>query len=233
MKTNEKILSNIKLILKIVIPIILLTIIITKYDTLKNLDVRSLVSGTQSIIVAFFIIMGIYAAKSVLFVIPAMLIYTSIGMMFPTPKAIFINICGIFIEVILTYFLGLFLGGDYVKNLLSKNKGGKKILEYNIENRFFPLLIVRALPIFPIDFLSLFLGSMKSNILTYSITSVVGIAPRVILFTILGASIYDYIPTEIIIKAIICIIPIVAVVLVVRQILQKTKKIKDTESQSQ
>lgn len=230
MNISEKTKSNIKLTFKIIIPVILLAVVITNYDTLKNLDVRELVSGTSNIAIAFAIVIGIYCAKSVLFVIPAMLIYTSVGMVFETWQAIIINIIGIFAEVLLTYLLGMFLGGDYVKKLLSKNKGGQKILETNIENKFFPLLVIRALPVFPIDFMSLFLGSMKSNIFTYLIVSVVGIAPRVILFTILGEGIYDYIPTELIVKIVICIIPIVAIALIIKHFLSKNKLNKGEKS---
>ena len=212
---NEKTKATLKLISKIAVLLLILTLVIFNYDKLKNIDIRQMTIG-KSLTLSAFIILGVYAVKSVLFVIPAMLLYTSVGVAFPSLYAVLINIAGICLEVTLTYFLGRFLGDESVRRLLQKNRGGRKILEKQIENKFPALLIVRALPIFPIDFLSLFLGSIKSNVLVYFIASVIGIAPRVILFTLLGEGIYDYIPTEIIIKVIIIILPAAAVAFLVK-----------------
>ena len=79
--------------------------------------------------IAVLTIWGVYLVKSVLFILPASLIYISIGMAFPTPTACLISLIGIILEVTVTYFLGVFLGGDYVEKLLRKSKGGQKILE--------------------------------------------------------------------------------------------------------
>ena len=212
---NEKTKATLKLISKIAVLLLILTLVIFNYDKLKNIDIRQMTIG-KSLTLSAFIILGVYAVKSVLFVIPAMLLYTSVGVAFPSLYAVLINIAGICLEVTLTYFLGRFLGDESVRRLLQKNRGGRKILEKQIENKFPALLIVRALPIFPIDFLSLFLGSIKSNILVYFLASVIGIAPRVILFTLLGEGIYDYIPTEIIIKVIIILLPAAAVAFLVK-----------------
>ena len=219
---NEKTKARLKLAAKIAVLLIILTLIIINYDKLKNIDIRQMTAG-KSLTLSAFIILGVYAVKSVLFVIPAMLLYTSVGVAFPPLYAVLINITGICLEVTITYFIGRFLGDEYVRNLLQKNKGGQKILEKQIENRFPALLIIRALPVFPIDFLSLFLGSIKSNLLVYFLASVIGIAPRVILFTLLGEGIYDYIPMDIIIKAVIIIIPLAVIAFLIRYFINKKK----------
>ena len=219
---NEKTKARLKLAAKIAVLLIILTLIIINYDKLKNIDIRQMTAG-KSLTLSAFIILGVYAVKSVLFVIPAMLLYTSVGVAFPPLYAVLINIAGICLEVTITYFLGRFLGDEYVRNLLQKNKGGQKILEKQIENKFPALFIIRALPVFPIDFLSLFLGSIKSNILVYFLASVIGIAPRVILFTLLGEGIYDYIPMDIIVKAVIIIIPLAVIAFLIKYFINKKK----------
>ena len=192
---SEKTKSALKAAAKIAVLLAIIIFVVLNYDKLKNIDIRALVEG-RSLLLAFFIILGVYLLKSVLFVIPAMLVYTSVGMAFSPAYAVAVNLAGIALEVMLTYYLGRFLGREYVSKLLQKSSGGRKILEKKIENRFLPLLIVRALPVFPIDFLSLFLGSMGSSVPTYFFASFIGIAPRVILFTLLGEGIYDYIPMD-------------------------------------
>ena len=71
--------------------------------------------------------------------------------------------------------------------------------------------LVRLLPVFPIDFVSLFLGATKLPFWKYALISIGGIMPRVILFTILGDGIYDYIPMDKIVLIIVCCIPAVII----------------------
>ena len=112
---------------------------------------------------------------------------------------------------------------DYVNKLLEKSKGGRKILETEFNNNFPALLGIRALPIFPIDFVSLFWGASKCNFVKYFFASVIGIMPRVILFTILGDGIYDYIPIHLIVKIIIFAIPIGVSVYLIRYFIRMKK----------
>ena len=196
---------------------------VINYEKLKNIDVRALVEASTGMIAAIGTIFGIYIVKSVLFIIPASLIYISVGMAFTPWQAILINLFGIVIEVSVTYVLGLFLGGDYVNRLLSKSKGGQKILDLEISSRFSVLLGIRALPVFPIDFVSLFWGAAKCPFIKYFLASVIGIMPRVILFTILGDGIYDYIPIHLIIKIVIFAIPVGVVIYLTRHFLKMKK----------
>lgn len=59
-----------------------------------------------------------------LFIISASMIYISVGMAFPTPSAIAINLAGIALEITATYLLGWFLGGEYVEKRLKGSKAG-------------------------------------------------------------------------------------------------------------
>lgn len=197
---------------------------VVNYEKLKNIDVRALVEASTGMIAAIGTIFGIYIVKSVLFIIPASLIYISVGMAFAPWQAILINFIGIVIEVSVTYVLGLFLGGDYVNKLLSKSKGGQKILDLEISNRFSVLLGIRVLPVFPIDFVSLFWGAAKCPFIKYFLASIIGIMPRVILFTILGDGIYDYIPIHLIIKIVIFAIPVGVVIYLTRHFLKMKKE---------
>lgn len=213
-------------LIRAAVAMIIFVIAVIEYDNLKNIDVRAIVEGSSSMLIAVLTIWGVYLVKSVLFIIPASLIYISIGMAFPTPAACLISLVGIILEVTATYFLGLFLGGEYVNKLLAKSKGGRKILEKKLNDNFPALLGIRALPVFPIDFVSLFWGASKCKFPRYFIASVVGIMPRVILFTILGDGIYDYIPIHLIIKIVIICIPVGTVIYLVRHFI-KMKDIKN------
>ena len=89
---------------------------------------------------------------------------------------------------------------------------------------------MRALPVFPIDLLSLFYGASGCAYPKYAGLSVLGIAPRVILFTIIGDQAFAWIPTDKIILAVIICIPIgVAAYLVKKFVLDPKKAAKQEE----
>ncbi len=220
---NEKTKKNLSLIAKISVFAVIMAVIILNYDRLKNLDVRAIVEAAPSIYSAVAIVLGIFLVKSVTFVIPASLIYISVGMAFSSVQATVISFFGISIEIIATYVLGRFLGGDAVNKLLSKSKSGEKLLEKNVQDKFGVLFLMRFSGL-PIDFTSLFLGASRCNVFKYYFASMLGIMPRVILFTLLGDGIYDLIPMEILIKIIICIIPVIAVVFIIRHFALKKKE---------
>lgn len=221
---NSRTKSTLMALLRVAVAMTIFVLAVIYYDELKNIDVRAIVEGSSSVAFAVATIWGIYLVKAVLFIIPASLIYISIGMAFSPVTACLISLVGIILEVTATYFLGRFLGGDYVEKLLMKSKGGKKILEMKLNDNFPALLGIRALPVFPIDFVSLFWGASKCKFPRYFIASVVGIMPRVVLFTILGDGIYDYIPIHLIIKIVICAIPVGCVIYLIKHFIKIKKE---------
>lgn len=210
-------------LLRVAVAMTIFVVAVINYEQLKNIDVRALVDASASLAIALATIWGVYLVKSVLFIIPAMLIYVSIGMAFPPVTACLISLVGIILEVTVTYFLGIFLGGPYVNKLLSKTKPGKKVLEMKLNENFPTLLVIRALPVFPIDFVSLFWGASRCGFIKYFFASVIGIMPRVVLFTIIGDSIYEIFPMQKIVTVIIIAIPIGCVAYLIRHFVKLKK----------
>ena len=217
---NPKLKSTLLALLRATVAMIIFVVAVINYEKLKNIDVRALVEASSTLVAAIATIWGVYLVKSVLFIIPASLIYISTGMAFDVLPACLVSLVGIVIEVTVTYFLGLFLGGDYVNKLLAKSKGGQKILDMKFNDNFPAFLVIRALPVFPIDFVSLFWGASRAKFPRYFFASVIGIMPRVILFTILGDGIYDYIPIHLIIKIVIFAIPVGVAVYLIRHFIR-------------
>ena len=220
---NTKTKSTLMALLRVAVAMTIFVVAVINYEQLKNIDVRALVDASASLAIALATIWGVYLVKSVLFIIPAMLIYVSIGMAFPPVTACLISLVGIILEVTVTYFLGIFLGGPYVNKLLSKTKPGKKVLEMKLNENFPTLLVIRALPVFPIDFVSLFWGASRCGFIKYFFASVIGIMPRVVLFTIIGDSIYEIFPMQKIVTVIIIAIPIGCVAYLIRHFVKLKK----------
>lgn len=213
------------IILRAAVAMILFVIAIVNYDKLSGLDVEALLSQFDKTGIIVAVVLGLYFVKGLIFVLPASVIYVAVGVILDTWLAIGVNVVGIIIEILAAYFLGRFLGKDYVHRLLSKKEAGRKILATNFQDKKWLIFVTRLLPVFPIDFLSLFFGATKSNGLMHFILSVAGLAPRVILFTIIGDNLFKWIPMDKLIFIIICCIPVGVIVYLVKKfVLDKKKK---------
>ena len=208
---------------RIAVAVILFTVAVSNYNKLTHLDVRGVVAAASSFGVAVTAVLGIYLLKSVLFVVPASIIYIYTGMAFDLPAALAINLAGIAIEVTVTFWLGRFLGSGYVEKKLRGKKWAEKLMNTRQKNKLSFLFGVRVLPAFPIDFVSLFLGASGIGFAPYFFVSVLGIMPRVVLFTVLGDGLYDYIPMELLVIVAISSIPVALLVWLVLYFRKKRK----------
>ena len=206
--------------LKIILPIAIFVVVLVRYDTLKNLDVRALIEAAPSVWAAAGIVLGVYAVKAVVFVIPASLVYISVGMAFPTPAAVALNCAGIALEITISYLLGRFLGGEKVDKFLRGKKGYATLEKLKSRGRFAFIFLLRFAS-FPIDFGSLFFGASDFAFPSYFLMSLCGILPRVIVLTILGYGIYELIPMKYILIAVLCAVPIVLIAFAVSAVRKK------------
>ena len=208
---------------RIIVSVFIIALIIWKYEDFQNIDIRAIVDSSKSVFAAVGMIWGVYLLKSVTFVLPASLIYIAVGMCFPAHWAILINAVGIIIEISASYLFGIIMGGPYVKHKLEKNKYGEKILALQEKNKLSAIFIIRVLPVFPIDLVSLLLGAVRMKFLHYFLVSLGGILPRVILFTILGDGIYDYFPMQKIVLVAAVLIPVALIAWIIRYAVKMTK----------
>ncbi len=218
----------VSLVLRVAVAAAILIAVVLNYDRLTNLDIRAIVNSVPGTVAPIAIAIGIFGLKGMVCVIPAMLVYLSVGMAFDVGTALFISICGITLEVTVTYWLGRALGGEYVHKLLSKVKGGDKVLNMKDKGKFSTVFVARFCGI-PIDFSSLLFGSMKLPFLPYMLVSVLGIAPRVIILTLLGDGVYKMLMNDLLPTALMIIVPVAAVVFVVRWLIIRKKKKQQAE----
>lgn len=208
---------------RIVVSVVIIAVIIWKFEEFQNIDVRGIVSASGSLGIAIASILGIYLLKAIVFVVPASLVYIAVGLALPTFIAIPVNIAGILLEVCVTYVLGKLLGGNIVTNKLKKVKYGDKILALHEKNKLSAIFAIRVLPVFPIDIVSLFLGAVKMKFVPYLLISLAGILPRVILFTILGDGLYDYIPMQKLMVIAAVLVPVALIIWIIRYALKSKK----------
>ncbi len=222
------------IILRCVIALILFAVAIIYYDELSTIDVTAIAGVTDKLSMMIILVLGIYVVKALVFVVPASLVYVAVGAIMNPFIAVAVNLFGIFIEVSVTYFLGRFIGKDAVYKLLSKKETGKKLLEKDIQSKASILVSIRAIPAFPIDFVSLLYGASGCSYVKYALLSVIGISWRVILFTVLGDAIFSWIPMDKIILIVICLIPVGVVYYLVKKfVLEPKKKISEKQGDAE
>ncbi|MGP1544269.1 MAG: TVP38/TMEM64 family protein, partial [Candidatus Fimenecus sp.] len=174
-KCNDKKIEVLGTVLRLIILVSLFVLIILNYQKLIYMDIRELLDKFDNRFLAGAVVLLIYATKGFIIIMPAILIYISVGASFSVFAGILINCLGVFIELSTAYFLGRFLGGEYINKSLQKQKYGEKILELSDRKRYLAIFIFRVIPVFPLDFISLFLGSRKINFAKYMIYSFLGI----------------------------------------------------------
>ena len=195
-------------IVRSVLALGLFLIAVLNYKRLSQLDVAALLSFTENVALICVCVLAIYFVKALVFVIPASVVYVAVGAILPTPLAVAVNLLGILIEVSATYALGRFLGRDAVYKLLSKKEIGRKLLEKQPGDKASVLLAIRAVPAFPIDFVSLLYGASGARYPRYALFSVLGVSWRVVLFTIIGDAVFKWIPMDKIVLIAVCLIPV-------------------------
>ncbi|MBR1811923.1 MAG: TVP38/TMEM64 family protein [Clostridia bacterium] len=215
------------------IAMIIFILAILNYDRLSTIDVAKLASVSDNNGIQSAIVLLVYALKSVVFVIPASLVYVAVGGMFSHAWAITLNLTGILIELTLTYFLGKLLGRKTVVTILSKSEKGKKLLKKELGTKPGLIFGIRAVPAFPIDFVSLLYGVSGCGFLKYLLFSFLGVSWRVILFTILGNDIFKFIPMDKIILIVICLIPVGVIAYLLKKfVLDKKREGQSNETEA-
>lgn len=173
---------------KIILILFLVILLLVFGKELKNISVEEIVSFAENNkLLAPLVILGLYCIKATLFVIPISLLYISTGLIFTPIQAIIINILGLILELTITFYLGKFLGEEKVKSIISKNEKMKK-LNYRSLTKGKTVFLVRFVPIFPVDFISLLLGTIGKDYMPYLVPSVLGILPRMIPLSLMGNS---------------------------------------------
>ena len=185
---------NYQALLRIAMVIIMFILIGVNYDRLMSISFQSLMTASDKFWMQILIVLGIYLFKGATMVIPASLVYIAVGLTLPRWWAIGLNLVGTVIELAVSYYIGVFAGGDYIRDSIYKTKYGAKFLDMDPKKSNFGMFVCRLLPFLPNDLFSLFYGNIKYPFVPYTIYSMLGMLPNLFIFTILGNAAYKYFP---------------------------------------
>ncbi|MBQ8062761.1 MAG: TVP38/TMEM64 family protein [Clostridia bacterium] len=187
--------NNWRDILRVVIVIFLLLIIILNFDTFRNVDVEGLVQRAGSPWRGFLVVMALFAIKSIVLVVPAALVNIGVGVAFTPFIGVLVNTAGVVVELTTSYYMGYFLGGEFVERQLDKMKRGREYLEDDSRDSGVVMFFLRIIPVFSVNAISMFYGSSHYNYWKYLGISMAGMMPRVVVLSLFGNAIYQYLPS--------------------------------------
>ena len=126
-----------------------------------------------------------YALKSQTVVVPYALIATAVGLIFDLPAALAVNTLGSVVCISLPYLTGRGSDGVLVDVLLARQPRMRAFYEANRRHLFLVSLVLRVANLSN-DILGLIFGSLKMKYWEYLLSSLVGIVPAMVLYTVLG-----------------------------------------------
>lgn len=160
------------------------------WEDIQALQIQRIVNDVDNTLVASLIILGTFSLKSLFFFLPLFLIFISSGMILPIIPAVILSILGVTIEFSLTYLYGYFLGTDFVEKIATKYPKFEEILSYRSSNSVKVAFFFRLVPVMP-EAVSLVLGATGNNYLEYILASVMGMIPKLLIFTSIGNAIVN------------------------------------------
>lgn len=179
-------------IFKIVLIFIWIIIISSFLIYRDNITVEGILTYTpHNLYLAFFMILGLFALKSLSIFIYSGILYAAAGILFPLSIAFLVNLIGTVIMFSLPYLIGQKTGTitvNYIKEKYSKLETLSKLRSKN--DLFFSFLI-RIINILPCDIVSLYMGAVNVEYKKYIIGGLLGMLPPIITFPIMGMSITD------------------------------------------
>lgn len=184
-------------------------------------------SPTTPLMIVLFILV-LYAIKSLSVFFPVIALQIAVGTLFKPFWAILLNIAGMAVAFALPYFISYYSGAAMVTKLLDKYPKAADIIEKQRGNDFFISFLLRIIGCLPLDLVSMYLGSVKTDFTKFMLGSLAGALPSIIAATIAGTSITDPTSPTFIISLSIAIL-LAAVSFAGNLIYQKRKKRDENE----
>ena len=139
---------------------------------------------------AVLVMLGLFALKSVDFVMHSGVLYAADGVMFPLAGALALNAVGALILTLPGYYIGLHIGGPVVAYVEDKYPRLRALAEAATGNELLTSLMLRAVGV-PTLAASVLLGARRCRLGPYLLGSLLGQTPLLIVYTLIGKTAND------------------------------------------
>ncbi len=142
----------------------------------------------ESPILAFFVLMSLFALKSLTVVFYSGILYAAAGILFPIPVAIAVNICGTAVMALLSYFLSRSLGACHADELRERYPKLCTLERMRSRNNFAFVVVLRCINVVNFDIGSIYCGAARLPFAPFLAGSILGKLADLVMFSIMGAS---------------------------------------------
>lgn len=167
------------------------TFFISVYGDYQKLSagIEKWVVSTKNKPMTFLLILILFALKTFIAILPYNAIYLSSGVMFSLPVAFLVNVTGTAVQLTLSYYKGRRFQ-SVVPKFLHKFRRLNRVLERDGGNLML-LFGLRVIPLFPLNTVSELYGSGNCGFLQFLIVSLIGLVPKIVGYTLIGASVFE------------------------------------------
>ena len=144
--------------------------------------------GTLNKFAAFTFIIFSFLVKAFIPFLPFSVLFIASGLVFFPAEAWIINILGFTMLVDIKFLWGRRRGGGGAHRLLNKNRLIRDIMKLGGEGNKLILAVLRFIPFVPVGTVSRIYGATGMNLLSFTLFSVLGYLPRLILWSQVGSN---------------------------------------------
>jgi uncharacterized membrane protein YdjX (TVP38/TMEM64 family) len=164
----------------------------TRFDTIINLltKIDNAVANLDTEREILICIFALYIAKCQL-PIPLSFLCVISGLVFPLNQALLINVVFLLFFFTVKYVEGMWIGGGWAGMILNikQMKFIRDWIEFKGNGNPYVLSVTRLIPIIPLGMVSKYYGSLRYDYVYFCLLSLIGFAPRLYVYTKLGAEI--------------------------------------------
>ena len=161
----------------------------TNPELASSENIVRIVSSNPIIAVLEFVLL--YVLKGISMVFPSAVLNIAAGMIFDFPFSSVVSGLGIFVEFILMYAVGKFLGKDIVEGIKQKYPIVNKLDSFQTHNSFFISFIIRIMGVVSYDMASIYLGASGVKFLGFILGSMCGATLNIIIDGLFGKYIFN------------------------------------------
>lgn len=197
--------------LSLIIAVLLFVFILIHFH---DITAQEIVAYTpNNYVLAFLMLMGIFAIKSLSVFIPLPVLYVSSTLIFTSRWAIMVNLFGLVVCMSVPYCIGKYSASDFIQDILKKHPRIGKINDIKTDNEFVFTFIIKLMGFIPNDISSLLLGSFKVNYFKFLGASILVRTPILFFTTMTGLNFLNDEETSLMVMGILLLITVIIVYL--------------------
>lgn len=164
---------------------------------LSELEIR--ISMLENKWVLVLVVFLLFAIKSFIPIYPTPTVCFLTGAVLPMYLSVPVNAVGLCILMTIRYYTGRRFGAGKAWELVRKNERLRRLIEQNGRGNSSLLVILRLLPLMPVNTISGVYGSFEFGLGQFLLLSVIGYMPKIISFTFIGRNVFDPLSAEFIV----------------------------------